>query len=332
MLEHGGQLRRVAQNSQRPLSDWIDLSTGINPNGWPVGQVPEQCWRRLPEQEDGLTAAAAAYYGNSSLLPVAGSQAAIQMLPQLRKPGRVSVLHPAYAEHAENWRRAGHKLRFVQSHQINEVLNDTDVLIIINPNNPTGECFSREKLSGWRQALAARGGWLIVDEAFIDCQPEQTLAKETSQEGLIVLRSVGKFFGLAGIRCGFVIAWPELLTALQNPLGPWTISAPSRYVAGQALRDGDWQQKTRKHLIRQSLRLCALLRRYGLPPAGGTPLFQWIKTSRAEVIYHHFLQHAILVRLFTSPVPSIRLGLPANEEQWQRLEAVLALLMHNKKQ
>ncbi len=328
MLEHGGQLHRIARQFSRPLSEWLDLSTGINPCGWPVGAIPSQYWQRLPEQEDGLTEAAAGYYGNASLLPVAGSQAAIQLLPKLRANSRVCVLAPAYAEHAENWRRAGHSLRYVQSDQIDAVLNETDVLIIINPNNPSGECFSRETLSGWHRALAKRGGWLIVDEAFIDCQLQQSLAAEPVREGLIVLRSVGKFFGLAGIRCGFVIAPKTLLTALRSQLGPWTVSAPARYVARQALLDNDWQQATRTRLPQQSRRLRSLLEQYGLQPAGGTCLFQWIETPQAEMIYHHFLQHGILLRLFTRPA-SIRLGLPANEAQWQRLEAVLSLFMHS---
>jgi cobalamin biosynthetic protein CobC len=332
LLEHGGQLRRIAQGSRRPLSGWIDLSTGINPNGWPVGPIPDECWQRLPEQEDGLMEAAMAYYGNASILPVAGSQAAIQLLPKLRSHSRVSVLSPAYAEHAENWRQAGHQIQCVASDQIEAVLSDTDVLIIINPNNPTGECFSRKTLLKWHQALAARGGWLIVDEAFIDCQPEQSLAIERVREGLIILRSVGKFFGLAGIRCGFVIAPPVLLATLQNHLGPWSINAPARYVARQALLDSDWQQITRKQLPQQSRRLQQLLAQYGLAPTGGSCLFQWIKTTQAKMIYQHFLQQGILLRLFICPIPSIRLGLPANEAQWQALETVLSTLMHNQKQ
>ncbi len=332
MLEHGGQLYRVAKQSSRPLSEWMDLSTGINPDGWPVAEIPADCWRRLPEQEDGLIEAAASYYGNTSILPVAGSQAAIQLLPQLRAKSRVSVLSPAYAEHAENWRRAGHRLHSVQSGQIDAVLAETDVLIIINPNNPTGECFSPEDLLNWHRKLAKRGGWLIVDEAFIDCQQEQSLATEPVQEGLIVLRSVGKFFGLAGIRCGFVIAHEALLTMLQSHLGPWTISHPARYVARQAMLDSDWQHNTQIKLRQQSRRLQGVLQQYGLTPSGGTCLFQWVRTIEAQRIYQHFLQHGILVRLFTGPVSGVRLGLPANEAQWRTLEAVLSLLMHNIKQ
>lgn len=323
MLEHGGQLRRIAQNSHRPLSDWIDLSTGVNPNGWPVATLPAECWNRLPEQDDGLIEVAADYYGNSNILAVAGSQAAIQLLPMLRSRSRVSVLSPAYAEHADNWRRAGHLIRCIQSGEIDAVLEQTDVLIIVNPNNPTGEYFNREDLLRWHRSLKKRGGWLIVDEAFIDCQPEQSLAAEPVQEGLIVLRSVGKFFGLAGIRCGFVIAQPVLLNILQNQLGPWTISGPARYAARQALLDNDWQQNTRKQLCHQSQRLYKLLNHSGLNPSGGTYLFQWIRTSQAQLIYQYFLQHGILIRLFTDPVKSIRLGLPANENQWQRLNATL---------
>lgn len=324
MLEHGGRLHSAASRYGIPLADWIDLSTGINPNGWPVPQLPAKVWQRLPEDDDELLDAARQYYQNSSLLPVAGSQAAIQTLPLLRGPSRVGVLQPAYAEHAAGWRRAGHQLFVVDEHQIDAKLDQLDVLIIINPNNPTGRLWPRQQLLAWHQRLSHRGGWLIVDEAFIDViADEYSLSSLPVRQGLIVLRSVGKFFGLAGIRCGFVIAEPAVLNTLQERLGPWAISYPGRYVAALALSDRPWQLATAESLKRQGLRLFQLLAASGWHPAGGCALFQWIKTDQAPALHERLARQGILTRLFDEP-SSLRFGLPAHEAGWRRLEQAMA--------
>ena len=322
MLEHGGQLVAAAHHYQIPIERWIDLSTGINPNGWPIPPIPVECWQRLPETGDGLLEAAQRYYQCPSILPVAGSQAAIQALPQLLPPSVCGLLTPAYAEHAANWNQAGHTLLALSPDTIEERIDALDVLILINPNNPTGCRFDRTQLLEWHRKLQSRNGWLIVDEAFIDSTPESSLAPLLPQPGLIVLRSLGKFFGLAGARCGFVLAEAALLEALNERLGPWTISHPSRYVATKALNDTDWQQQTRRALQQQADRLALLLIRHGLKPDGQTDLFVWIKTDRAQAIHNHFARQGVLTRLFTEP-PSLRFGLPKDGSQWRRLESVL---------
>lgn len=322
MLEHGGRLRQAASRYGIPLSDWLDLSTGINPNGWPVPALPAECWQRLPEDDDELLPAARRYYRNDSLLAVAGSQAAIQTLPLLRPASRVGVLHPAYAEHAAGWSKAGHQLVLVDTVAIESRIDELDVLILINPNNPTGKCWSRRQLLTWHERLSRRGAWLIVDEAFADGMPEVSLSSLPARPGLIVLRSIGKFFGLAGIRCGFVIAESALLDRLAELLGPWTISHPGRYVAAKALSDSDWQQATTESLTTQGQRLRQLLDRSGWPPSGGCHLFQWLKSERAQDLHELLARQGILTRLFVDPA-SLRFGLPGNEQAWQRLEAAL---------
>ena len=325
MLEHGGGILAAAARYGIPAEKWLDLSTGINPFGWPVPAVPADCWRRLPEAEDGLVAAARAYYGASSLLPVAGSQAALQALPLLRSPSTVGVLAPTYTEHPQAWERAGHVLRPLDADTIDGAVDSLDVLLLVNPNNPTGECFSRERLESWLERLARRGGWLVVDEAFMDATPEASLVSLAGRPGLVVLRSLGKFFGLAGARVGFVLAWPELLAQLEERLGPWTVAAPSRWVARHALADVAWQSAARKTLPLASLRLKEVLTRHGLAPAGGTALFQWVPTSATVPIQERFAQQGIWVRRFDSP-PALRFGIPGGEEAWQRLEAALESL------
>jgi len=322
LLEHGGHLIDAAKKYNIPLEQWIDLSTGINPNGWPIPAIPAECWQRLPESADGLLDAARQYYQCQSILAVAGSQAAIQTLPLLRNKSKVGVLAPAYAEHAYAWKKAGHEVIELSVENIDNQLAQLDVLILINPNNPAGQRFSQTQLLAWHKQLSQLNGWLIVDEAFIDSTPEQSLSHYPVPEGLIILRSIGKFFGLAGIRCGFVIATEALLNQLNELLGPWTISHPSRYIATAALLDVDWQEKTQIELKKQATRLTLLLDKHGLKVTAQTDLFQWIKTEKAEQIYYALAQKGILTRLFTQPL-SLRFGLPENESQWLSLDKVL---------
>lgn len=326
MLEHGGDLRSVARQYDIPLSEWLDLSTGINPIGWPVPSLPAACWQSLPQLDEGLEAAARAYYGAGQLLAVAGSQAAIQALPGLFSPCRVGILSPAYAEHAAAWQGAGHHLQPLSAEGIEAAVDSLDVLLLVNPNNPTGKRFERTRLLAWRQRLQARGGLLLVDEAFIDSDPQQSLAADCGAPGLVVLRSVGKFFGLAGLRVGFVLAWEELLLRLQQRLGPWAVSGPAREVARLALSDLAWQADTRQRLADSSQRLLELLDHHGLRPAGGSELFQYCPTARAEAIRHALARQGIWVRAFRQP-PALRFGLPATEAAWQRLDAGLKLAL-----
>ncbi len=330
MLEHGGKLIQAAHRYNIPVEDWLDLSTGLNPRAWPASRVPIDSWSRLPEDDDGLLQAAHAYYGSAQLLPVAGSQAAIQALPRLRKhPSRVAILDPAYAEHAYAWQTDNFSVTFFSSSNIEEVSKDHDVIVLINPNNPTGECFSIEQCLHWQSQLQQRGGWLVIDEAFIDSTPENSLVTYAHLDGLIVLRSLGKFFGLAGARVGFVFAESTLLTQLAEILGPWPISGPSRCIAKLALLDTKWHTETSEYLKRQGSRLQQLLYAQGLTPCGSSTLFQWVKTENACTIHEQLASNGILTRLFHHPA-SLRFGLPGTEQQWLRLEqGLLALVIDN---
>ncbi len=322
MLEHGGRLRAAAQRYGIALADWLDLSTGIAPYGWPLPAIPASAWQRLPESDDGLETLARDYYGAPVLLPVAGSQAAIQALPRLRRGARVGVLTPAYAEHAAAWRREGHQVSELGEGAVDRALERLDVLVVVNPNNPSGRLIERRQLLAWHARLAERGGWLVVDEAFMDCTPEHSLAADSHLPGLIVLRSFGKFFGLAGIRLGFVLAESELLERLAEPLGPWAVSGPARAVAAALLGDSAGQERQRERLRGDGLRLAVLLTSYGLAPAGGTALFQLVGHPQAVGLHGYFARRGILLRLFAE-ARCLRFGLPADEADWQRLEQAL---------
>lgn len=322
MLEHGGRLRQAAEHYGIELERWLDLSTGIAPYPWPLPELPAAIWNRLPEEQDGLEQAARDYYVAPSLLPVAGSQAAIQLLPRLWREARVGIVTPAYSEHALAWRRAGHRVDELSEGSVERALERFDVLVVINPGNPTGRLVEPERLLDWHRRLAERGGCLVVDEAFMDCTPQNSLAAHSHLSGLVVLRSLGKFFGLAGLRLGFVLAEPALLAWLAEWLGPWSINGPARAVARAALSDVARQTLQRQRLTGDGLRLAILLSQYDLPPAGGTPLFQLVLPENPRQLHDFLARRGILVRLIQAP-SGLRFGLPGDESGWLRLQHAL---------
>ncbi|HGL4261742.1 threonine-phosphate decarboxylase CobD [Burkholderia dolosa] len=323
-IPHGGNLHEAARRHGIPYDAWLDLSTGINPVGYPVPPVPADAWRRLPDDDDGLAACAAGYYAApdaAHVLPVAGSQAAIRALPALLPAGDAGVATLAYGEYAPAFTRHGHRVVPLDIHA--DTLPATlRHLIVGNPNNPTADRVPAERLLGWHAQLSARGGTLIVDEAFADTGAVPSLAPHVQRAGLVVLRSVGKFFGLAGIRAGFVLACPERIAALRDLLGAWTVGGPARHAVAAAFADRAWQAAARERLAADGERLAALLRMHGFA-VRATPLFSWTDDPRAAALHAALATRGIWTRYFARP-SSLRVGLPGNEAEWRRVADALA--------
>lgn len=326
MIEHGGRLRAAARKWNIPLKNWIDLSTGIAPWSFPVPTIPTACWQRLPEDEDSLGAVARDYYAALRVLPIPGSQSAIQALPHLRPRGTAAVLHPSYGEYLPAWEKAGHATIPFAAGELDLVCAEADTVVICNPNNPDGHRFATEELLGAARKLSQRGGWLVVDEAFADAEPRSqslaSLAGSPGLEGLVVLRSIGKFFGLAGLRVGFAIADDKILDLLAEAIGPWAVSHPARHVATAALMDREWQTNQRQRLEQAGTLLDRLLASRGLPGSRGTLLFRTVTTARATEIHETLARQGILVRHFPA-LGALRFGLPPTEPAWLRLELAL---------
>ena len=323
--EHGGRLHAAARHWGIPATRWLDLSTGINPRAWPLPAIPDQVWQRLPDEDDGLSAAvrqALQLQPATGVLPLPGSQAAIQLLPTLRRASRVAVPTPGYAEHAAAWRAAGHAVQPVPVAAMARAVDTVDVLVWIQPNNPTGDLLPPAELLDWHARLVTRGGWLIVDEAFIETCPDYSLQSALGRPGLLVLRSFGKFFGLAGLRAGLLLGDAEVCEGLAAQLGPWAVSGPARYLMQRALADHAWQRSSRRHMAAAGRRLTAVIEDTLGVTTTGTDLFRYWEEPRAEEIQERLAREAILIRRFVDPT-ALRIGLPGAEQDWGRLQAAL---------
>lgn len=324
MLEHGGRLRAAAARWGIPLADWVDLSTGIAPWSYPA-HITAAAWQRLPEDDDGLDAAAARYYGHPAPLALPGSQAAIQLLPRLISAARVALTAPTYGEYAPAWRAAGH---WVFEHAYKAVAAgeiEAEVVMLASPNNPTGERLDLALVHKLAAVQERRGGWLIVDAAFADAEPDGALAPLAGETlpRLVVLHSLGKFFGLAGARVGFFCGAPELRLRLAKAIGPWAVAHPSRQAAAQALADADWHAAQRARLAAATTRLLDLLAGHGIAGAAGGSLFVYAPYAEAKALEEFLARRAVLVRRFAQPA-ALRFGLPGGKADWRRLEAALA--------
>lgn len=325
LITHGGNLAAARQRFGTPPEGWLDLSTGINPHAYPIPETRPGLWRDLPDPnlQQPLLDAARICFGapaDRSLVVAPGTQALIQWLPRLRAASRVAIVEPTYAEHAAAWRLAGHTVSGVASLE-DAVTADADVVVLVNPNNPDGCVYAPDVLQEVRAGLASRGGWLVVDEAFADIDPKISLAATEKAEGLLILRSFGKFFGLAGARVGFALGDGAIVLALGDALGPWPVPGPALHIAAQAYADSVWIGDMRKRLVREAAALDRLLEQYGIPVIGGTPLFRLARTGDAHRLFVFLGECGILTRPFAEQKDWLRFGLPG--DGFARLAAAL---------
>lgn len=328
--EHGGDLADAVRHFGVPRERWLDLSTGINPHPYPVDCVPGAAWGALPQADRlrDLCRAAAAYYrvpDPACVLALPGTQAAIQLLPQMSSEflgaGPVTVLGPTYNEHAGVWRRAGYDVREADGANTGQPLPaGGGCLVVVNPNNPDGRSVDPLRLREWQRTSK---GVLIADEAFADVRPELSLAPEMPLERVILLRSFGKFFGLAGLRLGFVVAPPALLARLAELAGPWAVSGPAIEIGCRAFADAAWIAETRVRLSAGMARLRDLLSGAGFSIVGGTDLFVLVAREDSEQVYESLGRAGILVRRFAVRPGLLRFGQPGPEAAWRRLADAL---------
>ena len=304
----------------------IDLSTGINPDPYPLPALSPGSFWQLPQAAalQRLAAAAARAYGAPSpnhVLPAPGTQILLPLVASLVLPGRARVLGPTYAEHVRVATLVGHK-----AEEVTDIadLTEADLAVIVNPNNPDGRLVGRDELLAIADAQKPRGGVLVIDEAFMDLAPAGSLVSELGRGNLVVLRSFGKFFGLAGLRLGFALAPTHIAARLRASLGPWPVSGPAIVIGEAALMDGAWTQATRRSLHQRARELDALLAHAGLEVIGGTALFRLVRNARADALFRHLGCAGILVRRYAEQPQWLRFGLPHGEQERQRLRTALS--------
>ena len=320
---HGGDLGRARALFPDAPEPWIDLSTGINPIPYPLPPLPLSLWQSLPgaaAEAALLEAARAAYHvpEAAGIVAAPGTQILIELLPRLGAAGPVAVLGPTYAEHALSWRKAG--MMVAEAAALDD-LGEAATVIVVNPNNPDGRIVPKGELAALAARCAARGGMLVVDEAFADFTADSIVP--TLPPATIVLRSFGKTYGLAGLRLGFAIGAPETVAHLRSALGPWAVAGPALHVGALALADSDWLARAATDRAGDAARLDALLARHGRI-VGGTALFRLLATPDAAALFAHLGRHGLYVRRFRNEPDWLRFGLPGEEAAWRRLEAALA--------
>ena len=317
MRDHGGNLGWA--KALYGGGDWIDLSTGINRVPYPVPSLSAEAFTALPGRDamDLLLECAGLAYGSSGpILALAGAQAAIQLVPHLRPKGLARIVSPTYNEHAATLRACGWQVEEVPTL---EALAGAAIGIVVNPNNPDGRHWRKVELSG----LIGRVGLLVVDESFADPAPQDSLAGDAGREGLLVLRSFGKFYGLAGLRLGFALGWRADVDQMAVRSGPWPVSGPAIEVACKALGDRDWAARTTLRLTEEAARLDAICMKFGWQALGGTPLFRLYNTPDATAAQERLARQQIWSRIFPYSPTWIRLGLPGGTPEWNRVAAAL---------
>jgi cobalamin biosynthetic protein CobC len=327
-MEHGGDLSDAIARFGGEASVWLDLSTGINPAPWPVpAELLKPFLQRLPARadEEALRDAARAAYripDHVGIVAAPGTQALIQWLPRLAPAGAVAIATPTYSEHARAWAGCGHAVLPMDGFDV--LPADAHHAVIVNPNNPDGRVAPLDAIKRIATCVRDRRGWLIVDEAFIDVMPDATAATMCADLPLIVLRSFGKFYGLAGLRLGFAVAAPATIEQIRSALGPWSVAGPALAVGAAALRDARWASDMRQRLAQQAERLDVILKRTGGNIVGGTSLFRLLRHGDAARLHTQLAQKHIWSRKFTYADDLLRFGVPGTDQDFARLSAALA--------
>jgi cobalamin biosynthetic protein CobC len=304
--DHGGGIDAAAARHGGAREEWLDLSTGINPVPYPVGRIPDHAWNALPDRAafDRLLAAARSFWGvpdGADIVAAPGASALIARMPGMVPGRRAAIPGPTYNEHAAAFRAAGWEV--VER-------GEADVRVAVHPNNPDGRLLS---------AMDRDHRLTVIDESFCDVLPDASHVVRTAGQGIVVLKSFGKFWGLGGLRLGFLIGPGEVCGRMREALGPWAVSGPALEIGARALEDRAWAETTRTRLARDTARLDAMMTARGAALVGGTTLFRTYSVPDAQALQARLAQARIWVRIFPYSSTWVRLGLPGGEDDWRRL-------------
>ena len=309
--EHGGDIDNAIKKYGGNKDDWIDLSTGINPNHYPYKLINIRELQNLPYKNDidNLNKLAKKYFQTTACVrAVSGAQGGINILPFLLPNKTVSILSPTYNEYQNVFSNSLKKIINVKN--LSE-LKKSQIAIICNPNNPDGKLYSNDNLLKISKSVE----YLIIDESFIDQYPRKSLShKLDDQTNILILRSFGKFFGLAGIRLGFLISNKEIDKKIQFLIGNWPISNVAINVASKALIDHVWIMNTISFLKEGSYFLDCLASEINWKVVGGTNLYRLYETPNAHDAQNKLANFKIWSRRFSYSKKWIRLGIPRKKD------------------
>ncbi|GAA3860563.1 threonine-phosphate decarboxylase [Celeribacter arenosi] len=309
--DHGGGLDAAIARFGGERDNWIDLSTGINPDPFPIPDIPAQAWTALPDAcaQDALLQAARAFWNvprEAAILAAPGASALIARLPALWPAAQVAIHTPTYNEHAAAFEAHGWDVAQRPS-------ASTAAQVVVHPNNPDGRMWSGDELTG---------DVVIIDESFCDVTPDQSHMSRTTRGDTIILKSFGKFWGLAGMRLGFAIGAPAHIARLADLMGPWAVSGPALGIATAALSDAGWAAQARRKLAESATRLDGLMSQKGAKLIGGTDLFRLYDVDDARAWQDRLARGHVWSRIFPYSDTWLRLGLPS-EQGWDQLGAAL---------
>lgn len=330
-MEHGGDLTLAIERFGGAREDWLDLSTGINPYHYPLpAEFSAVTWTALPGRvaSEQLIAAARQAYSvpeHLGLIAAPGTQILLSLLPSLLPEGPVAIASPTYSSHKKVWTRDGRAP--VELSSIYALPADAQIVLLVNPNNPDGQLIDVKSLKEIARTLSERGGFLVVDEAFADVVPGASLLPHIQDENIVVLRSFGKFFGLAGLRLGFLAGAQEITSKMAALLESWCLSGPALEVGTTALRDIAWQEAMTRQLVDEMADLTLTLSRHGLSVFGGTPLYALAGLRNASGLHEALARRQIWTRIFDYAPTWVRFGLPGGAENLERLSEALAEAM-----
>ena len=279
---------------------------------------------------DQLLAAARIFWGvpdGAQIVAANGASALIARLPHLTNLiGGAYIPGPTYNEHAAAIRATGNMW-------LSDDPEDAVLHTYVHPNNPDGKL--------WEAAHMGGRPLTVIDESFCDVTPAESHIDLTEDTGVIVLKSFGKFWGLAGLRLGFAIASPGTfapvdevklplrkpdhipMATLQDHLGPWAVSGPALEIGARALADRPWAEATRTRLKQDAARLDALMTAKGASVVGGTTLFRLYEVEDASAWQTRLARGHVWSRVFPYNPRWLRLGLPS-PDRWGHLETALS--------
>ena len=261
---HGGQLRQIADHFGIPVSQLLDFSSNINPEGPPTAVLA--CLRaslddastltHYPDlDETDLKRSLARYAGVRPENVVAANGFVPLLDATLRTlPIRRCLLPiPAFVGYRKTLERA---LVEVIAYPLTEssgfrydaedlLTGSHDAILLANPQNPSGVLANRDVLIRLTEQAATRNIYVLLDEAFIDYCPDASLAREIDRfPNLIVFRSVTKFFGMPGMRVACAIANAKIGAQLQETIVPWSITTLAALAASAAVQDEAYRNRT----------------------------------------------------------------------------------------